>query len=70
MTSSGLPPAVVAKYRTSTSSSSCSFSKLGRILCWIMSWLFGEGVAVSPDFSTSASVLSAGRRRSVSIRTA
>lgn len=70
MFSSGLPAAVVAKYRTSTSSSSCSLSKLGRIRCWMSSWLRGDGVPVLPDFSKSVRVPSAGRRRNVSISTA
>lgn len=70
ITSSWLPAAVVAKYRTSTSSSPCNFSRLGRIRCWMSSRLRGACGSVLPDFSISARVPSAGNRFNVSISTA
>lgn len=65
-----LPAAVVAKYRTSTSSSCCSFSKLGRICCCMISCPLGDGLAASPDFSSDNIVPLEGRRLSTSIKTA
>ena len=70
MASAELPTAVVAKYRTSASSSCCSFSRFGRICCCMRLWPRGAGVPVCPDFSRSTSVPSAGKRRRVSIKTA
>ena len=54
--------AVVAKKRTSTSSSFCSFSRFGRILSSMSSWPRVEAGSVLPDFSNEYIVPSAGSR--------
>ena len=68
MASEMLPAAVVAKYLTSTSSSCCNFSRLGRIRFWMSSSPIGEGLAGWPDFSRERIVPSAGRRFRTSMR--
>ena len=63
------PAAVVAKYLTSTSSSSLNFCRFGRMWCWMSSWPLGEGEAFDSDFSKAMMVVSAGRRLRTSMRT-